>query len=142
MSRDEVRARVDAAYEALVRHDRHLLEVDASERSITGKLAAHLRLGFPGWDVDCEYNRDGHQIKTLDGAMVFPDVIVHQRGTNQNLVVIEAKKSTTFGENTDRDKLRQFKAELGYRFAFAVTFPVGDAASAATASSDVVEVES
>jgi hypothetical protein len=45
--------------------------------------------------VDPEYNRDGHEVKRSDGVIVVPDVIVHHRGTSDNLLVIEVKKSTT-----------------------------------------------
>ena len=54
---EDVKRRVIAAICALYRHDRELLDVDANERSITHKLAEHLQRKFPGWHVDCEYNR-------------------------------------------------------------------------------------
>lgn len=61
---------------------------------------------FPDFDVDCEYNRDGVAPKKIghlglypddddtEAETVFPDIIVHRRGTEQNYLVIEAKKST------------------------------------------------
>ena len=65
LTRDEVRDRLYAAYHALLRHDRALLELDANERSLTHKLAEYLQGEFPDWDVDCEYNRDGDTPKRL-----------------------------------------------------------------------------
>jgi hypothetical protein len=54
--------------------------------------------------------------------------------------VIEAKKDITNGDNGDAEKLKAYKAEHGYQFAFAVVFPVLSAASTAAASSDITEV--
>jgi hypothetical protein len=57
---------------------------------------------------------------------VYPDIIVHRRGKSgagDNLVVIEAKKSTT-GQNGDKEKLRAYLRCLGYRHAFYVEFPI------------------
>lgn len=130
---------VRSAYDALIRHDQYLLDVDASERSLTHKLAEYIQREFLAWDVDCEYNRDGHEVKMLDGP-VLPDVVVHRRGTKDNFVVIEAKKSSTVDASNDIDKLVRFKSELGYEVAIAVTFPVGSAAGTADAMRDVNEV--
>ena len=97
---------LDAAAELLTQ-DRHLLECDANERSITHKFAEHLQRRFPDWHVDCEYDRDGHDVKRLtlagrfnikcddvSATTVYPDIIIHSRGTCENLAVIEVKKST------------------------------------------------
>ncbi len=67
-------------------------------------------------------------------------MIVHQRGTNDNFIVIEAKKSSTIVNSNDLSKLRRFKSELGYRVAVAITFQVSAAAREANAMSDVYEV--
>lgn len=128
----EVKMRVLKGVEALLSFDAELLEHDANERSITHRLAVHLAEEFAGWHVDCEYNRAGHRPKTLeiappDGSAsddehattVFPDIIIHQRGRSENLVVIEAKKTThpqlRKGTEFDRAKLRAFASQLGYR---------------------------
>lgn len=131
---------VRQAYASFIEKDAHLLAADASERSLTHALATHLGELFPEWDVDCEYNRDNGSIKTLDGP-VYPDVIVHRRGSHENYVVLEAKKSTTIANGDDIEKLRRFKKELGYRVAIAVTFPVRSDAALADAMRDVVEVK-
>jgi hypothetical protein len=135
----EVDRRVRNAIDRLLERDAYLLRVDASERSITHKLAEWLQKEFRGWDVDCEYNRDGCDSKTLDLApndlvkeddtcaqTVFPDIIVHHRGPDDNLLVIEAKKSTNLRpEEWDRRKLRAFKEQLRYRHALFVKFFIG-----------------
>lgn len=146
----EVVRSVHAAYRDLVENDFALFEVDANERSLTHKLAEHLQRQFPDWHVDCEYNRKGELPKRLkvttvrtnntDGGTVFPDIIIHHRKTNENLVVIEAKKNSTVGTGDVEEKLRTYISDHGYRFAFVVVFPVGDKASEANEKKDVREV--
>jgi hypothetical protein len=109
-----------------LRTDVDLLLRDVHERTITGRLADHLRGQLPEWNVDCEYNRDGHHVKRANGRIVVPDIIVHRRGTRDNLLVIEVKKSNT-AEPDDEDlgKLAEFKTcHLGYRNALFVKLGV------------------
>jgi hypothetical protein len=90
-------------------------------------------------------NGDGLKAKRLDsfkksidnsdtnGASVYPDIIVHHRGTRDNFIVIEAKKSSNLQEHQeegqckcDHCKLRAYKKDLSYHYAFFVIFPVGN----------------
>lgn len=122
-----IQARVGSAINKLLQRDVDLLRLDLNERAITHRLAIYLQDEFPGWDVDCEYNRNHDQVKQLrfpegecrpddtNARTVFPDVIVHKRNTDQNLLVIEVKKdSNTESEEYDLEKLRAFRSELGY----------------------------
>lgn len=113
------------AVQTLLDHDAYLLLADVNERTFTHRLAVYVEQAFPGWDVDCEYNRDGHDPKEIafgsgddaeHGSRVFPDVIVHKRGTADNHVVFELKKSNNF-EPDDRDfeKRRGYCHQLGYQ---------------------------
>ena len=122
----------------MIDEDAELFAVDINERSITHRLAVHLIPLFPEWDVDCEYNRNGHDPKRLsfdvqtvetddvNAKTVYPDVIVHKRGTDHNLLVVEAKKANN-AEGTDCDirKLKSFVGELGYQYAAAVVIDTG-----------------
>ena len=128
MNRQEVENRVRRAIHSVIKHDVHLLEVGASERSLTHCLAVRLLRQFPGYSIDCEYNRDGFDVKRLalswrairdddvEAVTVFPDIIVHQRGTNSNnLLVIEVKKGfSSTGHEYDIAKLEAFHRDLGY----------------------------
>lgn len=131
MTADEVQALLNVAIDTLVRVDHHLLDVNASERSVTHQLAAHLASLFPDYSVDCEYNRDGFDIKklalephvaegdALDAVTVFPDIVLHVRGTNShNLLVVEVKKAASKGSTEyDLKKLAAFKSDLDYVYA-------------------------
>lgn len=153
MEHSEVIRKLHSAYCRLLRNDFALLELNANERSITHKLAEYLQSEFQEWHVDCEYNRKGKLPKRLIGIKenvstddtcgktVFPDIIVHHRGTNDNLLVIEAKKRGTAHGSADEEKLKAYIAEHGYRFAFAVVFPVGPESSDASALADIKQID-
>ena len=121
----------------LLKSDEYLLQVNANERAISFRLATHLRSYLPEWDIDCEYNRDGVEPKRIrhlglnphadddEGQTVFPDIIAHRRGTRDNYLVIELKKSTnTVPRDVDYDKLAGYKAQLGYKFALFIELGV------------------
>ncbi|MDC6176136.1 hypothetical protein C2I33_08050 [Ralstonia solanacearum] len=121
------------ALSELLNNDQDLLGIDANERSITFRFAMYLQQHFPDWTVDCEYNRDGTEPKRLghlelypdseddEAKTVFPDVIVHRRGTRNNYLVLEFKKSTSrVDRQIDLRKLRGYKQQLGYEHALFV----------------------
>src|SRR5258707_14255159 len=43
----------------------YLFERDLGEHTLTHRLAVHLEKQFPGWDVDCDYNRLGERTLRL-----------------------------------------------------------------------------
>lgn len=136
MSKLNVLQRVILACSEMSDENEALFEVDANERSITHQLAIHLTRHFPEYDIDCEYNRNNLEPKKLDGlkktidsddlnaTTVYPDIIVHRRRKSDNLIVIEAKKRNVPLE-FDRQKLKLYKSELGYKYAYLITFSTG-----------------
>jgi|ERR1022692_1365860 hypothetical protein len=128
---------IDSLIDLLTR-DRYLLEADANERSITFRFAMYLQSRLPEWTVDCEYNRDGVDPKRLghldlhpdsedaEAKTVFPDVIVHRRGTAENYLVMEFKKSTSHVDRQiDIRKLGGYKRQLGYKYALFIEVGTG-----------------
>ncbi|OPY57646.1 MAG: hypothetical protein A4E49_00015 [Methanosaeta sp. PtaU1.Bin112] len=132
----DAKRRVITAICVLYRQDRELLSMDANERSITHKLAEYLQDEFPDWNVDCEYNRlggipkrllirfsDEVDPKSTEAITVFPDIIVHRRGTKQNLIVIEVKKASG-QSNSDQSKtkdivkLEEFTRDPNYKYLY------------------------
>ena len=133
---------VAAALSALLRNDYDLLIMNANERSITFRFAMYLQSQFPDWTVDCEFNRDGVDPKKLEhmdlypdseddeAKTVFPDVIVHRRGTKQNHLALEFKKSTSHVDRQiDLKKLLGYKQQLCYAHALFVEVETGGQAS-------------
>ena len=137
----EIETKLNHACDRFFERDRELLELDTSERSMTHKLAEYLQQEFPHWNVDCEYNRGGHDPKLLrwdqcdhsneESGRVSPDIVIHQRGTCNNLVVIEAKKSNGRNDGHDCCKLKAFRSSLKYKHCYLLTFSVGNDAGAA-----------
>lgn len=147
MDKQDVRDRILVAVTALRTHDSYLLEVDANERSITHRLAVHLEPCFPGWHVDCEFNRNGLHPKRLEefahdyraladvddaavmdtqGRTVYPDIIVHHRGTAENLLVIEVKKTgSSVSPDADHAKLSLYREDPALRYTFAAALVLG-----------------
>lgn len=131
MERGKVERRVREALQEVAKSDRHLLEHDLSERCIASRLAMYLQKSFPEYSVDVEYNRAGVSPKRLGlpdqcanyrnnngEALVVPDLIVHRRGPKgPNVLVIEVKKTTNRDPHQcDRERVRAFRAQLGYRY--------------------------
>lgn len=128
----------------LLERDSYLLDIDANERSITFRFAMYLQAHLRDWEVDCEFNRDSIEPKRLghfelypgnddeEAKTVFPDVIAHRRGTKENFLVVEFKKSTSrVDRNIDRRKLLGYKRQLGYAHALFVEVGTGGKANIA-----------
>jgi hypothetical protein len=75
------------------------------------RLAVYLEALLPGWNIDCEFNRQGDATdqKTLaDSSRVRPDIIVHHRGRlelEHNLLAIELKKTNA---SWDQTKVKEY----------------------------------
>ena len=143
MHKLELRRRFDRALRSFYTKEALLIKYHVSERALTHKLAEHLQKLFPRHDVDCEYNKVGDgDPKRLDFLMgndpdcphdcdrcrnnkcvIFPDIIVHHRGKDDNLLVIEAK--TAWGrQSQERDftKLAKLTASEEYHYQLGIAF--------------------
>lgn len=131
---DEIKEKIGIALQLFLHKDNQLLEYNVNERAISHKLAEYIQILFPEWDVDCEYNRRENDIKRLNRIkecdeqrktdIIYPDIIVHHRGEEDNLLVIEIK---TNGQDDicDRKKLQlltQKDGEYGYDWGLYLQF--------------------
>lgn len=123
-SSPSVRERIIIACELLLEEDWYLFAVQAHERTLTQHLAKHLQKFFPTFSVDCEYNRDKNDTKTTSEWDIFPDIVVHQRGRNDNnLIIIEAKWNATHKKQKDDiEKLQETRTKFSYQYAFFINF--------------------
>jgi hypothetical protein len=129
MQRDDAVRLLTQAVDQVIRSDRILLELDVTERALSCRIAHYMHdreLVPPPLSIDCEYNRHFAEAKRLQlpprraldrevrATTVFPDIIVHERNSDEsNLLAIEMKKpggSLAY----DRQKLLAFRRELGY----------------------------
>lgn len=144
ITEEYVKEAINYAFEQLKARDSHLLDVKINERSLTHKLAMYLEEFskqesnglLTDYDFDIEYNKNHFEAKTLlslqdfrvkatdtNGKTVYPDIIIHKRNTNCNLIVIEVKKKNapTGKKNLDKMKIEAYKEDLNYRFGVFVT---------------------
>ncbi|SHH41618.1 hypothetical protein [Sporanaerobacter acetigenes] len=148
--KDNVESKIKEALNMLIERDKELLEIDINERTLCHRLAIYIEQLFDGYDVDCEYNRSGlgdpkkltfesiekiykngekvrMNVKDTIAKTVYPDIIVHKRKKEENLLVIEVKKSTNkMDRNIDVKKLEKYKQELKYEYAIFLLINVGE----------------
>jgi len=120
----EIIRKVDISIGKVLENDQFLLEIGVHERTVAHKLAEYLQLQFQYWHVDCEYNRDKHDVKKIidlhneckkSGDTVFPDIIIHERDKKNNLLVIEMKTNTKETE-CDINKLMRFTKDKKFQY--------------------------
>lgn len=74
------------------------------------------------YNLDCEYNRNGAGCKSLPDFPngVFPDLIIHKRGSNDdNLLVMEFKTYWNNNRMDDKKKIEQLMNPAGkYRYKY------------------------
>jgi len=102
------------------------------ERSIVFRFAFYLQeilssnKIYSDYNLDCEYNRNGTKPKRISalGRNVYPDLIIHQRGNNDNnLLVMEFK---TYWNRKQKDDIKKIKAfisdstEEGYNYKYGI----------------------
>jgi hypothetical protein len=131
-----LKEKVEMAIRLFMENDKELLDLKAHEQAVSHRIAYYLESLFKGYHVDCEYNRHGSEndskksiknilnarenckcsscIKSKDSEssntrekiLVRPDIVVHERGNDDNnIVAIEVKKYDCL---FDRAKLREF----------------------------------
>ena len=123
----------EKAKEKFLKEEKEIIEINVNERTLSARLMFHLqtllledelyREKYKTYSVDCEYNRiNEDKIKTLkryenfeidDNSdkirKIFPDIILHKRKEEDNLIVIEMKKSTSNNidcKEKDRERLK------------------------------------
>ncbi|EGN65275.1 hypothetical protein [Fusobacterium animalis] len=119
--------------EKFLKDEKEIIRIDINERTLSARLMFHLQIlllenesykeTYKPYSVDCEYNRmNEYKIKTLkryenfeidDNSdkirKIFPDIILHKRKEEDNLIVIEMKKSTSNNidcKEKDRERLK------------------------------------
>lgn len=127
LSKDEIEGKIKASLLKLRKQDKYLLDNNLNERTITYKLATYIQQEFQDFNVDCEYNRFDDLVKKIkvpksnvnwddtEARTVFPDIIIHKRGKQENnLLVIEIKKSSN-SDSGDIDRMK-LKALIEYPY--------------------------
>ena len=142
----EIEQKVKNALQLFYKEDSYLIDNNVHERTLTFRLGMYLQNEFSDWKVDCEYNKNYQTFqrnKLLFArcdkeskfsckdccdhrkCTVFPDIIIHQRGTDKNLLVIEAKCNAAVSQIAeDKEKLRAYLDDptLCYQYGLFINF--------------------
>lgn len=137
MTKQDIEKILDHSIKELYKKDAVLLrgKYNIHERTVCHRLAIYIENNLTEeYDVDVEYNRMrtkygddeiGEAIgKTLNwegsdegSSFVYPDIIIHKRDTDQNIVDIEVKMAWKSGlKKFDYEKINLFIKQLNYRF--------------------------
>ncbi|MHB9314066.1 hypothetical protein ACW0TP_04535 [Fusobacterium polymorphum] len=116
--------------EKFLKDEKEIIRIDVNERTLSARLMFHLQTlllneiyqeNYKEYSVDCEYNRINEiEYKILKvceyiektknfeevDKKVYPDIIVHKRNENNNLIVIEMKKVNSYIKKKENDKNR------------------------------------
>lgn len=93
--------------EDFLQNDIQLIQNNVHENSISHHIACYLKKYILESHIDCEYNRDLLNTKTIrDMGDIRPDIIIHKRNTSNNFVVIEIKKNQG-NSNHDFQKIKK-----------------------------------
>ena len=118
---NDFKQKVEKAIAEFIQKEGELLEMDVNERCITHSFANYVdkavnHIYGSNWKVDVEYNRHKRDIKTAEWEKqprkFIPDIIVHKRQEDKNMLAIEIKKSTNKNKKAHcSDKSRLEKSQ-------------------------------
>lgn len=138
----------EKAKNKFLKEEKEIIEIDINERTLSARLMLHLQTlllneiyqeNYKEYSVDCEYNRRKEIVKILPkeyrelekkDKQIYPDIILHQRNSEKNLMIIEMKKtysSDEGGKNENRDRLKfltSLRKENKYKYLLGVYFEV------------------
>ena len=138
----------EKAKEKFLKEEKEIIEINVNERTLSARLMFHLQTlllneiyqeNYKEYSVDCEYNRRKEIVKILPkeyrelekkDKQIYPDIILHQRNSEKNLMIIEMKKtysSDEEGKNENRDRLKfltSLRKENKYKYLLGVYFEV------------------
>jgi hypothetical protein len=143
ISFNSIKAIIEASLKDLYKKDKHLIlngddvsnanKNHVSERGIVHKFGVYLEKHIEKYheltkyNIDVEYNRDGSNIKRLPGYPngVYPDLIIHKRGTNKdNLLILEFKPWWNNEIDNDLNKVEEFidqDGQYAYKYGCVIT---------------------
>ena len=123
---------VNAALLEFYQKDYVLLQHNIHENAIAHKLACYLQSYFPSLNVDFEYNgnvfNQVNERKQIDGGNVKPDIVVHERLSNErNILIIEIKKTSNDSDGqADRNRLMHCTSnECAFKYKFGLFVRLG-----------------
>ena len=138
----------EKAKNSFLEKEKTTIKNDTNERTLSARLMFHLQTlllseiyqeSYKEYSVDCEYNRRKESAKMIskeyrkfekEDKQIYPDIILHKRNSEKNLMIIEMKKtysSDEGGKNENRDRLKfltSLRKENKYKYLLGVYFEV------------------
>lgn len=126
--------KLDIAIGLVLEKGYNILKRGLNELNLNGHLTSYLRPLFEGYDVDPEYNgditkiRDRKELEIAKSRMIeigidpknndlyslTPDIIIHTRNVNNNLLVLEIKKDSSPLKKKEFDLLKLEHMTIAY----------------------------
>ncbi len=130
-----LRQKVNSVLEKIYELDHALIQSGGQERSLSFRFGLYFNqeIGSTTWlnglDIDLEYNKNGMEPKRTPRRPngVVPDFILHQRGSNENNVMVIEFKGWWSNDSKENDviKLEDFihqEGEYQYGLGFFIEF--------------------
>ena len=130
----DLKTHTQRAINTLYARDSKLFEIRVAEWAIAHRLAVYLEQEIPGWNVDCEYNKQGEHSDAKTNAKTGrvtektrPDIILHHRGQTlpkHNLLLVELKFDTVADDQKVMESTRPptGKRKYQYQYGLALSF--------------------
>ena len=144
MNKEEILELIKSSLEKLYERDRYLIyhsdDNHNSERAVVFRFGVYFDQEVKNRDsnslrynVDVEYNRNIDDIKGIrnenknKNKKIIPDLIWHQRGDNENnMLIIEFKTWWNNNQDQDIDKIKKFCDPNGeYKYKYGATILLG-----------------
>jgi len=129
---------VNKALDDLYNNDSYLIEKNVHERSLVFRFGLYFNKNleksqkFSKLDLDIEYNRDLVSSTNKDPKRtkehhngICPDLILHTRGTRNNILVLEFKTHWSDENSADLDKLKELTSpnqQYHYQLGISIVF--------------------
>jgi hypothetical protein len=117
-----VKSAVVKEVEDLLVREVALIAIGAHEQAICHRLAIGLEPWFDTFNIDCEYNRMESKIKRVildkKKRIVKPDILVHERLYNDNLLAVEAKATSNPEWEDEPLRLKALTEDPDFRYPF------------------------
>lgn len=129
-NKEELKEIMEIALRKLHEKDKELINRKVHENAINHRLAIYLeeainekRIRINVCSIDVEYHKNGDNTKRFLGGKGFrPDIILHERNSNENnILLIEAKINNLLEK--DKNVLRKcLEAPFNYRFSVGIKY--------------------
>jgi hypothetical protein len=119
---DLIRASLEDAVSETLRMDWDLVALGCHEQAIAHRIAIYLERAFPTYHTDCEYNRRKHHVKDYPAESgrvrkkMRPDIIVHRRNGEMNVLAVEMKANANKSSSCDPQKLQALYSDADYLY--------------------------